>query len=179
VLKNLSEESNMNMPNFLRPGRLIAGLAFVLSAAAFNPAQASVVVNWSGACTFGCTGQATATVTLIDGYTPGNAVNLSDVIQFDFFSNSFNFSILTPTSLGAGSSLPAVSGAPFFDIADGNYEFLALSGGGWVVGVGGGGGYTPVAGGDSGNFTATPEPSSMLLIGGGLAAVAELRRRKR
>src|ERR1043165_7924234 len=49
-------------------------------------AHAAVVYDWSGTCNFGCTGTATAVLTLTDAYVPGTAVALSDLVSLSFTS---------------------------------------------------------------------------------------------
>ena len=161
----------MSLLKFLRPVCLLAGLTLGLS----GGAQAAVIVNFSGTCTVGCTGTATGVLSLVDTYVLGSVVTLPDLLQFDYSSNTLSFTMLPPTSVGGGSTVP---GSTAFDIADGVHEFRILNGI-WDVFVAGGSGYVFDQGGNAGDFTATPEPSSFVLVGGAVAALAALRRRKR
>lgn len=168
----------MNLLNFLGPafGRRIAGLALVLAAAAFSPAQAAIIVDFTGNCTFGCTGAATGTLTLVDTYVLGTPIVLTDIVGFDYSSNA-TFGSIFPTSVGGGSIVP---GSTAFDIADGNWEFRVINGT-WDLSLYDGlAAYIPMEGGNLGEFTVAgvPEPSSFALIGCGVAVLAT-RRRKR
>ena len=103
------------------------------------------------------------------------------MISIDYFSNNFAFTSTAPPSIffvGGGSALPPPDGPSFFDLSDGIYEFKANADGTWNAYQDFGAGYVSIDSGTAGSFTATPEPSSFLLIGGGVAALAALRRRK-
>ena len=170
----------MSLFRLLKPVRLAAGLALVLAASSFSSAQAAIIVNWTGDCFGGCGGGgASAVITLVDTYVPGDALLPSDILQFDFSSNALSITMVPPLSDVQGS-LPSSPGASFFAVADGSYQFFTLPNGVWEIGTLDGNGYTTQAWGDNSNFaTATPEPGSVLLIGAGLAAVGTLRRRKK
>lgn len=169
----------MSLFNLLKPARLVAGLALVLASSSFSSAQAAQIVNWTGDCFGGCGGgSASAVITLADTYVFGNAVTPSDLLQFDFYSNALSVTIVPPLSILEGS-LPPSSGS-YFAIADSSWEFYAQDNGTWAIGSLDINGFTTQAWGSNSNFaTATPEPSSMLLIAAGLAGVGTLRRRKK
>jgi hypothetical protein len=166
----------MSLLNFLRPASLTAGLALLLSTA--GAANAAVMYTFTATCGFGCTGVATGTVTLTDLYTPGNSVNLSEFTQLDFSSNNGSFTITAPSFIAG--SLPALSGPANFDVSDGTREFASNVFGDWIANVSS----SSIAGPGSGiqdatySLVAAPEPSSIALIGAGLAGLAALRRRK-
>ena len=163
----------MSLLNFFRPVCLLAGLALGLT----GGAQATMIVNFSGTCTVGCLGTATGAITLADTYVLGSVVTLPQLIRFDYLSNNTTGSII-PTFFAGGSVI--MPGSTALDIADGSLEFRILNGT-WDLFFFNGTAYVFREGGTAGDFTATaaPEPSSFVLIGGGVAALAALRRRKR
>jgi PEP-CTERM motif len=166
----------MFLTKLLRTAAIAAGLALISAAA---PASAAVIYNFSGTCDFGCTGTATATLILDDTYTPGTAIaGISQLISFTYYGTGVvPVFTINPTPSFMGGELPVASGAPTdpFIISDGlTNQFAVGTSGDWI--------WLGNEGGDSvtdGTFTLTPEPSSFVLIGGGVAALAALRRRKR
>jgi hypothetical protein len=70
--------------------------AFVASTALFHAssARANIVFDFSGECTAGCTGTATAVLTLADFYTFGAEVTIPDLISFTYTSSGRDFEIL-------------------------------------------------------------------------------------
>jgi len=74
-------------------------------------AEAVVIYDWTGTCTGGCTGQASAVLTLVDSYTPGDFASTLDVISFSYSSSSGAYDIPADAALAfASATLPAVSG---------------------------------------------------------------------
>jgi PEP-CTERM motif len=187
----------MTVSNLLRPASVVAGLALLLTTAAINPAQAAVITyQFTGQCIdcFGGEGTAHATLVLQD-YTPGDTINndFSKFVSFTYDETDLMISY-TITALDAGvyffAELPAGSGsAPNFSVGNDAFFFDAwdyldsetlTQENGWQTGINGGGIFDF---GTNQNFTQqlteTPEPSSFLMIGGGLAGVVALRRRKK
>ena len=79
-------------------------------------AEAVVIYDWTSTCTDGCTGQASAVLTLADSYTPGTEVTDADFISFSYRSTSGAYDIPADAALLSLvsfelASLPAVSGA--------------------------------------------------------------------
>jgi hypothetical protein len=70
--------------------------AFVASTALFHAssARANIVFEFSGECTAGCTGTATAVLTLADFYTFGAEITIPDLISFTYTSSGRDFEIL-------------------------------------------------------------------------------------
>jgi len=180
----------MSLPVALRPVTLFAGLALLVSFGAVNPLRANVIYDFTGACTdcYGGAGNGTATLVLQDTYTPGNAVNLSDLISFDYHGTDLlaAYTITPANASFMNGTLPVSSGPANFQVSGcisscGNGDviayFTSAVDGTWSINIG------PLNTdfGTNGNFstTATPEPSSVLLIGAGLAGLATLRRRQR
>ncbi|MEM6637815.1 MAG: hypothetical protein AAF667_18210 [Pseudomonadota bacterium] len=58
-----------------------------------NSAHSAVIYEWSGLCTDGCTGFASAVLTLEDTYTPGTALALADFSSFFYSSSSGAFDV--------------------------------------------------------------------------------------
>ncbi len=74
-------------------------------------AEAVVIYDWTGTCTGGCAGQASAVLTLVDSYTPGDLASILDVISFSYSSSSGAYDVPADTVLAfASATLPAVSG---------------------------------------------------------------------
>ena len=74
-------------------------------------AEAVVIYDWTGTCDSGCTGQATAVLTLADSYTPGTPATTADFISFSYSSTSGAYDIPADAGLAfASATLPAVSG---------------------------------------------------------------------
>jgi hypothetical protein len=189
----------MSLFNFLRPASILAGFALLITTAAVHPVQAAVIptvtYEFSGTCT-DCTGTALATLVL-QNYTPGDAISDPDqLVSFTYYPTDLfptGFTILNgdPT-LSIGGSVPNGDGPADFYINNDSFFFYT-----GAFTTGDLSGYTgPDAFetgvqapavlldyGTSSSFSlqsvATPEPSSFLLIGGGLASLVALRRRKK
>ena len=74
-------------------------------------AEAVVIYDWTGTCTGGCAGQASAVLTLVDSYTPGTLASTLDVISFSYSASSGAYDIPADAALAfASATLPAVSG---------------------------------------------------------------------
>lgn len=158
-------------------------------------ANADVIYDWEGECLTGCTGTATATLTLMDSYTPGTFLVDSDFVSFSYVSSSGSFS--SPSGVAfccfdvAGTStLPVLSGPSsdlIVDFAGGGTIFCApdASGGSTCAGttawnmV-----YNPLGIDDRGRDAGTwalrvPEPGTLALLGIGLLGMGLSRRRKK
>ena len=74
-------------------------------------AEAVVIYDWTGTCTGGCMGQASAVLTLVDTYVPGDIASINDVISFSYSASSGAYDIPGDGLLVfAFAGLPAVSG---------------------------------------------------------------------
>ena len=76
-------------------------------------AEAAVIYDWTGPCESGCTGQATAVLTLADSYVPGTFLEDADFISFSYSSSSGAYDIPADAAFVAFFAigpLPAVSG---------------------------------------------------------------------
>ena len=150
----------------------VLGLWLVMLA---GVASAATVFNFGGACTLDCTGFASATLTL-QNYTPGDPITLPNFVSFSYFS-TFLGTVNVTNPIGIGGPLGATPGPYNFGINDGVIDFHtfdAVNNGFWCVGV-----RCLDDEGVQGTWTlgpTVPEPASALLILGGLAAVAGIRR---
>ena len=119
---------------------VLAGAALALSLMA-PQAKAAVIYDWSGLCVAGCTGQATAVLTLADTYVPGTLAMDADFISFSYSSSSGAYDIpagaafagfLEPTVLPAVSDQTDIvlqfSGG-IFDNTPGSWLSVLLSSG--------------------------------------------------
>ena len=70
-----------------RIGFAVIGALWSLTAA--YPAAATVIYDWTGTCNFGCTGTATATLTLDSLYVPGTALLFADFVSLTYTSGCF------------------------------------------------------------------------------------------
>ncbi len=190
---------NQNLPRSACRG-IFLGLLAYLSAAAPSLRAETQYFDFTGACTSGCTGEATAVLTL-QNYTLGTNVTVGDFVEFSFTSNDpgYDFDItasslldldagtnLTIPTLGTGtvSLLPLTllsgpqpagvyitgSASPF------EYYFESGTDESWSESDL----YLGDPAGDDGIWTYAPEPSSILLFGAGLLGIAaKVRRRAR
>ena len=74
-------------------------------------AKASVIYDFEGICSSGCSGIATGVLTLEDTYTPGTQVSDNDFISFSYSSSSGSFEIPSDLALNRinNSILPTAS----------------------------------------------------------------------
>ncbi len=163
----------MNVRTFFR-GALVA----VVSATILPFATAGTVVyDFAGTCTFGCTGTMSAILTL-QNYNPGDALTENEVVSLVYASSDLSATI---SSLEPGqsftSSMPVTTGGSVF-VVQGTYP-------GYIFGTGTAGGWSisflhdtkdsagPKDVGSGGTWTlqssGVPEPSAFLL---GLAGIA-------
>ncbi len=173
-----------------------------------TPARATIIYDWSGNCTVGCNGVASATLYLDDSYVPGTSVtayngsNVTGILGLDLFMPSdgihaeFSASPVSPTRHAYGSvvnplSLPLQtgtgSGTMFMFGGFTMTSFSTFNDGSWQFGNGliqsSVCSELLPAGGCSGTGSEwvrrqVPEPATALLLGIGFIALAGLRRRR-
>ena len=76
--------------------KIPVSLLAIVSALMTSTAHAEVVYEWTGQCSSGCVGVATARITLTDFYTPGTVVGQFDsglFVSFDYTSSNMSFSV--------------------------------------------------------------------------------------
>jgi len=171
--------------------RLLSGLA--LYALTLGTANALVIYDWTGSCSNGCTGNATAMLTLADTYTAGSALTLADFVSFTYQSSS---SIETLSIPGNGfldsitGTLPALTGTAdvrldFFGGSPGVSFFETLASGAWEIDSGPPPDPTPSFDDDGNNGTWTiaadpiPEPTTLALLSLGLVGLGVARKKKK
>ena len=161
-------------------GLLTAGI--VAMGLAAPQAEAVVIYDWSGACEFGCTGQATAVLTLADTYVPGTQVMAADFVSISYSSNAGSYNV--PGNAGlelifGPAVLPTVSGTATigFDFTDVGRIFSTTPGS-WsslFVSLGIDHGGTEY----DWSLRELPEPGALSLFGLGLAGLALAGRRRK
>ena len=165
---------------------LLAAAVLALGLAA-PKAHAVVIYDWTGSCAGGCTGPASAVLTLEDTYVPGTEVMDADFISFSYSASSGAYAIPTDaalTSVAGSAVLPAVSGEADLVLlftGGGISEFRAI-GDGW------GSSFPPVGLNDIGSEAlwtlrrasqlSAPGPLSLLALGLAGLALAGRRRGK-
>ncbi|MEM7499583.1 MAG: hypothetical protein AAF371_16530 [Pseudomonadota bacterium] len=158
--------------------RAILPLALAVAFAA-PAAQATVIYDFIGQCEVGCTGDATATIELLDSYVPGSAFTEADLVSFSYASSSGVFNAPADGAFDTASgSLPASSGVTNLNIdIVGSLNIFGLAAAQW----------TSLFGGidDSGvEYTLSlreaeiPVPASLPLALGGLALLYGVFRRR-
>ena len=123
-------------------GRFLAGLAAAVLALglAAPKARAVVIYDWTGACDFGCSGQAAAVLTLADSYTPGSNVDEDDFVSFSYSSSSGTYDALPDELASVSGALPAVSGPVSISfeftvpVLFGTGDFATFDSGAWLIG---------------------------------------------
>ena len=111
---------------------LLAAAVVALGMAA-PQAHALVIYDFTGACDFGCTGQATAVLTLADTYVPGTQVMAADFVSISYSSNAGSYNVPPDAGLElifGPAVLPAVSGQATigFDFTDAGRIFQTTPG---------------------------------------------------
>ena len=165
----------------------------VLSLLVFT-ANASVIYDFEGICSDGCSGIATGVLTLADSYTPGTQVADADFISFTYTSSSGSFAIPTDLALNRFNKgiLPVSSGSSIEWV-----EIDAIQSGTSLHGCGVAGipdtYFCPSAGfwsaewapfgitrdiGLSHTWTLVPVPPAVWLFGSGLLGLIGLAKRK-
>ena len=169
----------------LRSGLAVALATVLFSFAYASTARASVIYDWAGDCTSGCTGTATSTLTLNNSYIPGTALANADFASLTYLSSSGPFAIPTDLPLqNISGTLPAVSGFAvttiFIDFTGGDTFHFTSKIGNWSVD------FDPFGIDDAGapyawelRTGAAPEPFTFTLFGTGLLGLALLARRRR
>lgn len=160
---------------------LVASAAVTLGASA---ASATVVYDWTGTCTNGCTGTATAVLTLDDAYTPGTALANSDFISFEFTSDAGSYTVpgaMTFLEFDNPSSLPTTTGTTEtrVDFTGGGTYFFQYASGNWDTWLSG----SSLAQGNSGvwelRVSEVPLPGGMSMLVAGIGGLGFAKRRKR
>ena len=148
-------------------------------------AEAVVIYDWTGTCTGGCMGQASAVLTLVDTYVPGDIASTNDVISFSYSSSSGAYDIPADAVLAfASASLPAVSGEGMVNLVfvGAGAEFRPISSVSW------GSSFAPAGVNDRGTDNtwtlrqptelSAPGPLSLMALGLAGLALALVRRAK-
>lgn len=165
--------------------RLLSGLA--LYAITLGTANALMIYDWTGSCSTGCTGNATATLTLADTYTPGSALTHTDFVSITYQSSSSMLSIPGDGFIESITGvLPALTG--FADVSldfVGSSFFETFASGAWEIDSGPPPDPMPIFNDDGNNGTWTlsaepiPEPTTLALLSLGLVGFGVARKKKK
>jgi len=171
----------------------LAAVAFLLFSAPLS-AHANIIYDWTGACQLGCTGQAHMEIVLPDTFVPGTTLlpvlgppPRFPALSFIYSDNNFTFDllpfppepesfVLLPITSGPGS-LSDISGQLLHLTSPCN-EATRFCPAGTAAGTWGLLRPAYVAAGSGGLWQRIPEPSTLVLLGIGLAGLASLRRRR-
>lgn len=115
---------------------LLAAAIVALGMAA-PQAEAIVIYDFTGSCSFGCTGQATAVLILDDTYVPGTQVVAADFIAISYSSDAGSYQIPPDAGLElifGPAVLPAVAGEATIglDFTDAGRIFQTAGAGVWA-----------------------------------------------
>ena len=123
------------MKLFKHGGGLLSGL-FVGLMAHIGSAQSDVIYDFTGTCTSGCTGTATAVLHLTDTYVPGTAPALADLLSFSYSSSNLSYNVPGDTTfLAVIGTLPngvTSSIQLFLDFPNNNTFFSTSTNGAWL-----------------------------------------------
>jgi hypothetical protein len=161
--------------------KVFRNLTFVAIAAIVGVSSASATVavevfKFTGDCT-DCTGTATATLILLAGYELGTPLNIDDLYSFNYSSNLISdLSIYNDPTATLSGVLPVGLGPADVFISGVNGSFNSSSDGAWSAfdppeDVGVNGMWT------SPGVTATPEPSTVSIMGISLLIMMLVARR--
>lgn len=157
----------------------VFGLMLVMALAMTQSSSATIsttTFHFSGTCT-DCSGTATATLLLAGNYTLGTPITTSNFVSFTYngtnLTGAFTYNTATP-GLSVSGSMSNIPGQNTFYIVN-NLGVFFTSGlnGGWSVGLtdlGTGGTWT-----GTGAVSATPAPSTSLLLAMGLMSLLAFR----
>jgi PEP-CTERM motif len=157
----------------------LTGLALLALVTAAPALAGPFIYNFTGACSdcYGGDGNATAVLTLTSDYTLGQTINTNNFVSFQYAGTD----LLNPYTIAAGDANLFVSGSitsnPGYNtvsFSSSNGLFLSNTDGTWCTG-----GRCGSDVGTNGTFVSgAPEPSSVGLLGLGLAGIGFLGRRR-